>query len=283
MRPGFSRRVAAAGVALLTAAAAGAQSTPASAGYRIGSGDRLQVRVFEIPQLQLVDLRVTEAGTIQLPVVGEFAVADRTASEVAAALRELLQTQYLQRAPSVDVQVLEFRSKPISVIGAVAEPGPLAVSGRLTLLAALTAAGGLTADHGDQIHILRQADNGLRDRVSIAVSDLTVSNDRRANIPVFANDLINIPVRETVNVYCLGEVNRQGAIPFARAERLTLLAAIAKAGGITDRASGKVIIRRKTATGDREIRVNYKRILDGKENDVELFNEDVLYVKRSIL
>ncbi len=99
----------------------------------------------------------------------------------------------MQRA-SVDVQVIEFRSRPISVIGAVKQPGNLGFSGHWTVLEAITAAGGLTENHGNVAYILRRADNGLSDQVTIDLDDLMVRGDQRLNIPIFANDLINVPV-----------------------------------------------------------------------------------------
>ena len=149
----------------------------------------------------------------------------------------------MQRA-SVDVQVIEFRSRPISVIGAVKQPGNLGFSGRWTLLEALTAAGGLTDNHGNVVYVLRRADNGLSDQVAIRLDDLLVRGDPKANIPIFANDLINVPETVEITVYCLGEVGRPGALVFKSNERITLLAAIAHAGGLTDRASSKILIKR---------------------------------------
>ena len=172
----------------------------------------------------------------------------------------------MQRA-SVDVQVLEFRSRPISVIGAVKQPGNLGFSGRWTLLEAITAAGGLAENHGNVVYILRRADNGLSDQVAIDLDDLLVRADPRVNIPIFANDLINVPGAVEVTIYCLGEVAQPGALTFKSTERITLLTAIAHAGGLTDRAleedpdqAGRPA---PTARPPRST-VDYKRILAGK-------------------
>jgi len=184
----------------------------------------------------------------------------------------------MQRA-SVSVQVVEYRSRPISVIGAVNRPGPLSFSGRWSLLEVLTAAGGLSSDHGDVIHVLRRADNGLTDQLVVAVDDLLVKGDRRVNIPIYAGDLVNVPATVDVTVFCLGEVQRPGALTFKSTERITLLTAIARAGGLTDRASKKIGIKRQGS--NKEIIVDYKRVLAGKAEDVELQQGDVVVVKES--
>lgn len=256
------------------------QRTPSVSTYRIGPKDLVEIKVFEVPELN-VELRVSEEGTIDLPLIGDVDVQGLTESELGARLKVLLESRYVQRA-SVAVAVREFRSKPISVIGAVNRPGQLAFSGRWTLLEALTAAGGLAEKHGNVIYVLRSAANGLSDQIGIDVNDLTVRGDPRVNIPIFANDLINVPAPVPVSIFCLGEVARPGALQFQSTERMTVLAAIARAGGLTDRASRNLLIKRRDTSGrEVEVEVDYKRIISGDAPDLELEPNDVVVVKRS--
>jgi polysaccharide export outer membrane protein len=255
------------------------QAPSANPSYRIGPRDLLEVRVFETQELN-VSRRVSEDGEINLPLVGEVAVTGLTESEAAQRIKEILEAKALQRA-SVAVQVLEYRSRPISVIGAVRQPGALSFSGRWTLLEALTAAGGLVDAHSSFIHVLRRADNGLTDQVSIRADDLLVHADPRVNIPIYPGDLINVPGAVDVTVYCLGEVENPGALTFKSSERMTLLTIIARAGGLTDRASSKILIKRGGSDRNAEISADYKRILAGKDSDVEIQPSDVIVVKES--
>jgi len=284
--PGARLRLAAvlaiAALALGLPALAQTQSPASSAGYRVGPKDLLDIKVFEVPELN-IERRVTEDGTINLPLIGEFPVAGLTVNEVASRLEALLEAKYVQRA-SVAVQVREFRSKPIVVLGAVRQPGNLAFSGRWTLLEAISAAGGVADAHGDTIHVLRRADNGLTDQISIAVDDLILRADPDANIPIFANDVINVMPRVEVTVFCVGEVKQPGAQSFQSTDRITLLTAIARAGGLTDRASKKIQVKRRARDGKEfEFEVDYRRILSGKDADVPLEGGDVLVVKESFL
>lgn len=250
--------------------------------YRIGPKDLIEIKVFEVPELN-VELRVSEDGTVDLPLIGDVEVQGLTENELTIKLKTLLESRYIQRA-SVAVQVREFRSKPISVIGAVKNPGPLAFSGRWTLLEALTAAGGLAEKHSNVIYVLRTASNGLSDQIEINVNDLMVLGDPRYNIPIYANDLINVPAPVPITIFCLGEVADPGALQFQSNERITVLAAIARAGGLTDRASKKILIKRRDGSGrEIEIEVNYKRIISGEDPDTELEPNDVVVVKRSFL
>jgi polysaccharide biosynthesis/export protein len=248
--------------------------------YRVGPRDLLDIRVYEDDKLN-GQRRVSEDGVVNLPLLGDVAVAGKTTAELGDMLKKLLEAKYMQRA-SVDVQVLEFRSRPIIVMGAVKQPGNLPFSGRWTLLEALTAAGGLAENHGSVIHVLRRAENGLADQVSIDAEDLLLRADPRFNLPIYANDLINVPGTVEVTVYCLGEVAHPGALVFKSNERITILSAIAHAGGLTDRASNRIMIKRAAAgAGPPEITVDFKRILAGKEDDVELRHGDVIVVKES--
>jgi len=265
-------------LSLTLAAAAGAQGRDPA--YRVGPRDLISVHVDEDAKLN-GDRRVSETGSVNLPVLGDVPVLGKTSPEISALVKKLLEDKYMQRA-SVDVQVIEFRSRPISVIGAVKQPGNLGFSGRWTLLEALTAAGGLTENHSNVAYVLRRSDNGLSDQVTIDLDDLLVRGNQNVNIPIFANDLINVPVTVEITVYCLGEVAKPGALAFKSNERITLLAAIAHAGGLTERSSSKILIKRAAhADGPAEITVDYKRIVAGKEADVDLRQGDVIVVKES--
>ncbi|HEV7509709.1 MAG TPA: polysaccharide biosynthesis/export family protein [Thermoanaerobaculia bacterium] len=261
-----------------TLTAAGAQGKDPT--YQVGPRDLIAVHVDEAATLN-GDRRVGEDGTVNLPLLGDVKVTGKTTGEITAMLKKLLEDKYMQRA-SVDVQVLEFRSRPISVIGAVKQPGNLGFSGRWTLLEALTAAGGLIEAHGNVVYILRRADNGLSDQVAINLDDLMLRGDPKANVPIFSNDLINVPGTVELTIYCLGQINKPGAVQFKSNERITVLAAIAHAGGLTDRAANKILVKRANGTsGPREITVDYKKILAGKEPDLELRQGDILVVKES--
>ncbi|HVS13045.1 MAG TPA: polysaccharide biosynthesis/export family protein [Thermoanaerobaculia bacterium] len=260
------------------AAASGQEEIPS--GYRLGPKDLLAIQVFEVPELT-TDVRVDDNGRINLQHLGEVLVDGLSVTELEARLKELLEQSLLQRA-SVAVQVKEFRSKPITVIGAVTSPGPLPFQGRVSLLEALTQAGGLTENRGDVVHVLRRAANGLTDQVSISVERLMVVADPKVNIPLLANDLVNVPPAVEVTISCLGEVSEPGALAFKSTDRITLLSAIARAGGLSDRAAKKIKIRRTLRDGTEEILVaDYKAILAGRAPDVPLQDGDVIVVEES--
>lgn len=265
---------------LALAAPADGQGEPVGE-YRIGPRDVVAIEVFEEARLN-GEFRVNEDGTIRLPLVGNVTAEGLTEEELAARLKEVIEAQLLQRA-SVTADVKEFRSRPISVLGAVRQPGSLKeYSGRLTLIEAITAAGGLSGAQGTSVHVLRRAPNGLTDQVTIPIDELLVRADPDVNIPIFANDLINVPPAQDVTVYLLGEVAGAGAITFKSTERVTLLAAIARSGGLSERASNKIRLQRRSPDGTvEEIVVRYKQLLAGEVPDPVLRQGDVIIVKES--
>jgi len=248
--------------------------------YRIGPKDLLEIRVFEIPELNL-DRRVSDTGSIDLPLLGDLPVAGLTASEVNSRVEALLTAKYVNRA-NVSVVIKEYANSPVSIVGAVQKPGPLNISGNWYLLQAISAAGGLTERAGRKLYVLRRAANGLSDRLEIKVEDLFRGDSSQWNIPIFPSDIVNIPPRNQVKIFCLGEVKTPGALEFDSDDRISLLSAVAKAGGLTDRASNSIRIKRKGPDGkDVESVVNFRRVVSGKDPDPLLFADDVIVVKES--
>lgn len=283
-RPGVARPLLAALLAVATwgVARAAAQEPLASPpAYRLGPRDLLRIKVLEVPELN-VESRVSAAGTVSLPQLGDVAAAGLTDVEFAARLEELLEARYVNRA-TVTIEVLEARSRPITLVGAVKGTGSIAVPGRWTLLELLVASGGLADNHGDRVYVLRRADNELADQLVIDVDDLLLRGLPEANIPIFSGDLVNVPVRSTVTVYCLGAVRSPGEISFSSSERIGLLAVIVRAGGLSDTASKKIRIKRRRGESfGEEIVVDYKRLLAGKEPDPTLYPGDVVVVRESL-
>ena len=258
--------------------ATGAPQAPSD--YQIGPKDLLDIKVFEIPDLN-GERRVTDAGMISLPLLGDFPVAGLTTTQLSDRLNGMLTAKYVNRA-NVSVIVKEFASKPVSIVGAVFHPGSLVVSGYWTLLQAISAAGGLTEAAGRKIYILRRSDNGLSDTLEVKVDDLFRASASQWNITLAPGDVVNVPAKRMVRVFCLGEVKQPGALEFDSDDRITLLAAIAKAGGLTDRASHSIRIKRRGPDGkDMEQIANFNRIVSGKDADPVLKGDDVVVAKES--
>ena len=264
----------------MPAMAFAAQDLPLlSADATVGPRDILDIKVLEDPTMT-GRVTVADDGQIILNVVGKVAVAGLTASQIEAKLKSIIET-FLTKA-TISVQVVEFASKPISVVGAVIRPGRIGATGSTTLIQAITEAGGLAAGHGTQIYVLRTARNGLSEQLAIDVDELMLRGNPDVNIPLAPNDLVNIPIDPPVTVYVMGEVMRPGKAQFRRSQNPTLLQAIADAGGPTDRASKKVIIKRTTNGKQETLTVNYRDIIRGKSKDVVLQDNDTVVLEEAL-
>jgi len=250
--------------------------------YKIGPKDLLEISVFGHKDLD-TRVRVSEEGKITFPLIGDFAVEGLTKTEVESKLSLLLKEKYLQD-PQVTIFILEYQSKRVSVLGAVGKPGSYEIIGRRTLLDIIAQAGGFTGNAGDEIIIMRELGNGTKNSLKISIEDLTVEGKAELNIPLQPNDVVNIPIDETVYVYVFGQVRSPGALEVKKSQIPTLLRAIAMAGGFSERASkGGVILKRKDESGkETQQKVNVKDIIKGKKKDIQLKDGDIVYVPETL-
>lgn len=264
-------------VLALFATIATAQELPIlSTDAPVGPRDVVDVAVLE-DKTVTGRVTVSEDGTISLNVVGKVQVAGLTASQIEARLKTLLEANFLAKA-TVTVQVVEFASKPISVVGAVVRPGRISATGNTTLIQAITQAGGLAAGHGKELYVLRTGQNGLTEQVAVSVDELMINGNPDVNIPLAPNDLVNVPVDTPITIYVGGEVSRPGKAQFRSSQTPTLMQAIVDAGGKTDRAAKYATITRVENGKSRTIKVNYFDIIRGKRPDEVLKDNDTVWI-----
>jgi polysaccharide export outer membrane protein len=245
--------------------------------YRIGSKDLLEITVFNLPELNQT-VRVSEDGSITLSLLGKVDVAGLTAQDLEKRLAQLLDQQYTKNA-RVTVFIKEFQK--VAVLGAVGRPGMYELVGPTTVLQMIAQAGGLTAQAINELYILRQGGkDASKTRITVDLGDL-IKGNQELNILLQPKDEIIIPIDQLRNVFVYGEVRNPGAISFLQSKRISLLQAIAQAGGTTEWAKiTRVIIKRKDKkTGtEMKIPVNLKKLISGKTSDVMLEEGDVIIV-----
>lgn len=253
-----------------------------STDYRVGPKDLLEISVFGLDELNKT-VRVTEDGKITLPLLGEVEVEGLTKAELEVKLKKLLEEKWLHD-PQVTIFIQEHQSKRVSVLGAVGSPGPYELLGRQTLLQIISQAGGLTQEAGNEIIVMRQLPDGTSTSLKISIDDLILKGDATLNIPLQPDDTVIIPIDRTVYIYVFGQVRSPGALEVRKSNIPTLIQAIAQAGGFSERASkGGVLIRRMDENGEEiEIKVNVRNILKGKRKDIQLKENDTVYVPETI-
>lgn len=245
--------------------------------YRIGAKDLLEIAVFELPELNQT-VRVSEDGSITLSLLGKVEVAGLTAQELEKKLTTLLDQQFTKGA-HVTVFIKEYQK--VSVIGAVGRPGQYELVGPTTLLQAIAQAGGLTAQAMNELFIYRRGDDGKQTRIAISLEDLMIAGNQDLNIELRPKDVVTVPIDQMLNVFVYGEVKTPGAIPYLSSRKISLVQAIAQAGGPTEWAKRtKVLIKRRDKKSGKEIKihVNLKNMINGRIADIMLEEGDVVIV-----
>ena len=245
----------------------------ASAGYRLGTGDVLDVSVFGVPEYSHV-VRIGAAGTVQLPLLEPVAAAGITADELEHRLESML-GRSLIRNPDVSVLVTEHRSQMVFVLGAVRIPGEYQLSRSVQLIDVLALAGGLTSTAGDEATIRRvqsapavSADGtGPSPELQrINLEALLESDQSGLNVSIEAGDVVHVPEREVNVFYVIGDVTMPGMFRLPDTRPLLLSQAVAEAGGptLTSKLSGSLLVRYDHELNEREeIELDLEKVFEG--------------------
>lgn len=159
--------------------------------YRIGVGDKINLRVFQVPDLSVDDLVIDTSGNVQMPLIGLVRGAGRTPGEMAEDISSRLSDRFL-RDPHVTVTVTEAASQKITIDGAVMQPGVYEIRGSISLLQAVAMARGPTgvADLS-KVAVFRTVD-GQR---SVALFDLGAIRQGQAEDPqVLGGDVVVVDI-----------------------------------------------------------------------------------------
>ena len=232
--------------------------TPTQVADKLGPGDTVHITVFQQPDMT-TDTRVTDSGTVAVPLVGPVKVDGMTPGEAAEAISEALKKGEFLKSPKVSVALTTVRSRQVSVLGLAVRPGvyPLeAASVKVPQI--IAAAGGIAAGGSETVTVIRA---GKPLKVSSLSKDFELQGGDTLYIdraPVF---------------YIYGEVIRAGTDPVT--EGMNVMQAIALGGGITPRGSeSRIKLRRANKEG---------KVL---EYDVgpttRIYANDVIFVRESI-
>ena len=160
--------------------------------YRLQAGDMLRINVWKEEELDR-EVLVMPDGTINFPLIGTLSVVGQSTADVQRTVTQKLEP--FVPAASVTVVVKETRGNAISVIGQVTKPGEVVMTRSMTVIQALSQAGGLTpyADD-DDIVILRKV-NGVEQSIDFDYSDIARGRDLETNITLLPGDVIVVPTQ----------------------------------------------------------------------------------------
>jgi len=246
---------------------------------KIAAGDLLNITVFDVPEMTQ-DVRVGANGKAQLALIGDITLAGLTAQEAAETIANELRDRKLLLRPQVNVLVKEFASQGVSIVGEVTHPGVYQVLGSRSLLDVISMAGGLTNVADTRITVKRRG--GAEEKIMAKLKTDDADSSLANNVQIYPGDLIVVP-RAGI-VYVLGEVNRPGGFAMQDSGKITLLQALAQAGGASKTASlSKAVLMRKNAQGYVTTKLHVSKIERGQEPDPELNANDILFVPNNRL
>jgi polysaccharide export outer membrane protein len=264
----------------------------AATDFPMGPGDVLDIDVPGLVELEKRQARIAADGTIRLPLLGVVPVAGLTESQLTRELRGRLE-ESIMYDPPVAVFVTEYRSRMVSVIGAVAKPGFYSLaSERETILAVVGQAGGLTEKAARRLYLIPASSSEAaapagpvmevrhHDPILLDLSQLSEGRDLvHLNLPVRPGDVITVP--EKGRVLVKGWVKKPGGYDVT--PDLSVLGAISAAGGprfAADKGSVK-LVRVDEKLGSVVYRFDVEKLQGGEQLDISIQSGDVLDVSHS--
>ncbi|MHB1021963.1 MAG: polysaccharide biosynthesis/export family protein [Acidobacteriaceae bacterium] len=245
--------------------------------FKFSPGDLLTVHVYGVSDFNL-SFRVSADGSVQLPLIGIVPVQGLSIRQTEDLIAKKLADDGMVRNPQVTVEVTESPNQVATVMGEVNHPSVVPILGSRRLLDVLTAAGGLSPAASHTITIRRK---GVNTPITVDLGSDPI-HSQKANIFILPGDTVMVP-RIGV-VYMLGAFKAQGIYPLNPNTPLTLMQAIAMAGGVGYQGKLKdARIIRTIGTERKEVQVNVGKIISGKEADPVLLSDDIVMVPTSTL
>ena len=230
-----------------------------AADYVIGPADVLTIQLFDQPDLG-GKFTVEADGSFSFPLIGRITAGGSTLRGFETELKRKLADGYF-RNPQVSVAVEQYRSQRVFVMGEVRQPGPVPLTGGMTLIEALARAGSTLPTSSGEVAIVRGASasagplnpgqDGVSEIFRATIRELE-SGALSQNIQLRDSDTIFVPRAETI--YVFGHVKNPGA--YGIQKNTTVIQALALAGGVTEHgAMGRVQIIRIVKGQKRELKV----------------------------
>ena len=238
--------------------------------YTLGPQDQLKITVFDEPDLTNI-YRIDSDGFITFPMINKVAASGITPPELQERIRTMLAAGYI-RNPQVRVEVEGYKSQSVIVSGEVRTPGKIMMTGSMSLVEALAAAGSPTSSASNEVSVSRQkrlANGTVPDENDVEIIRVNLKllqlGQAGRDLNLQDGDLINVPKAQTF--FITGQVRNSGS--FVWEPNMSVQQAIALAGGLNDRGS------------DRRIKVD--RIMDdGKVVEVSARLEDKVHANDTI-
>jgi polysaccharide export outer membrane protein len=256
-----------------------AEDDPAGGDYLLGAGDLLVIKVFEAKELD-TEVRVSSRGLINVPLLGEVSVLNRTASEVEQDIETLYKKDYLHD-PHVSVYIKEHMSKQITLVGEVEKPGTYEYIAQQRLLDVLAIANGLKDDAGPYAYITRYNTKTNKSvNYIIDLDDLVKNGNMAHNCIILGGDVVFIA--KSGQCFVDGAVRKPGS--YSLESNMTITEAIALAGGLAayaDEDSIKLIRFMGRGVQRQVVSLSYSDMQAGLGDTLLLKDQDLIFAESS--
>jgi polysaccharide export outer membrane protein len=245
----------------------------------IGPGDTLHIQVYDTPEMEQ-RVRVTDAGEIPLSFLGNVKVGNMIPGQASKEIEQRLIASAIMLHPQVTVRVDLYATQNVTVMGQVIKPGAYETDTRRKMVEVLALAGGLTDVADRHITVERKGDSNHKFEYYYSNIAGTALDD---DPMVYPGDTVIVP--KVAVVYVLGDVLKPGGYPVnTNNSKMTVLEAISLAGSANHTAAvGDSKLIRRTSNGVEEIDLHVNAIQKGKQPDIALTPDDVVYVPFSFL
>jgi len=271
-----------------------AEPVAAPSTFLLGPDDQIIIQGPEMDEIVNKLYRVDPEGYVSLPMLGKIKAGGMTVGDFDRELNRA--ASKFVRDPQLVASVAEFHSQPISVVGAVNQPGAQQLQGRKTLMQVISMVGGFRTDAGNTLSVARELQwgvlplpnartdpSGKYSVAEISIPELLQARNPRLNISIMPNDVITVPVSETI--YVVGDVHKSGCFLLGEYKNMTVLQAVALAEGIDGTADSKhsrIIHHAGDGSEHTETFIDVKRIMRGQAPDLPLDGGDILFVPGSM-
>jgi polysaccharide export outer membrane protein len=261
--------------------------------YILGPDDQIVVQGPNAEDISNKPARIDAKGDVNFPLIGSLHAGGLSLHEFEELLNKRM--SIFVRNPQLVVSVAEYKSQPVSVFGAVNSPGIYQIQGHKNLVEMISMAGGLRSDAGSGITVTREVSQGRLSlpgehldktgkysMVEIQLRNITAGQRPYENIEAMAHDVISV-ARGTM-VYVFGEVKKSGGFLMGDESTISIIQALSLAEGperTADLKHTRIIRNSSVPAARQEIACDLRKILSGKDEDLGLRPQDILYVPGS--
>lgn len=261
--------------------------------YVLQTGDQIVIRSLNVEEIADRPFRIEPDGSVTLPQIGQVRISGLTIEAAEAELKSRYSRFVID--PQIVILVASFQNPPVFVVGSFKAPGVYPLQGKRTLVELLTQIGGIAPNASRRIRLTRKIEqgqiplpgavpsaDGKTTYVDLDVSALQTGAAAAEDLALEPFDILSVDRAEMV--FVMGAVGRVGGIELGERKQLSMLQALAMAGGLAPnaKATRAYILRPVAETAQRApISIDLKSIQAGNANDFPLQSNDVLFVPTS--